>query len=144
MQNRKVSGYSGTPLIKKLGIKPSHRLALLNAPKGFDAILGSLPVDVSVADELGDESFNIVVLFVPNRAALLKEFARTSRRLVPDGGLWVAWPKKAAKVGTDLTEDVVRTIGLDLGLVDNKVCAIDETWSGLRFVIRLQYRPKKK
>src|SRR6478736_2652489 len=98
MQNPKVAGYSGTPLIKKLGITPSHRLALLNAPKGFDAILGALPVDVSVADELGDESFNVMVLFVPNRAALLKDFARTSRRLVPDGGLWVAWPKKAAKV----------------------------------------------
>jgi hypothetical protein len=139
-----MAGYSTTPLVKKLGIKPGHRLALLHAPAGFDATLGALPEDVTVADELDNESFNVAVLFVPNRAALLKEFALTSRRLVPDGGLWVAWPKKAAKVATDLTEDAVRAIGLDVGLVDNKVCAIDETWSGLRFVIRLQDRPKKK
>jgi hypothetical protein len=138
-----MAGYSGTPLVKKLGIKPGHRLALLHAPTGFDATLGALPEDVTFAEELKDEFFNVVVLFVPNRAALLKEFARTSRRLVPDGGLWVAWPKKAAKVATDLTEDAVRKIGLDVGLVDNKVCAMDETWSGLRFVIRLQDRPKK-
>jgi hypothetical protein len=139
-----MAGYSSIPLIKKLGIKSGDRLALLDAPRGFDATIGPLPEDVTLAEELGDESFNVVVLFVPNRAVLLKEFARTARRLVPDGGLWVAWPKKAAKVATDLTEDVVRKIGLDVGLVDNKVCAIDETWSGLRFVIRLQDRPKKK
>jgi hypothetical protein len=139
-----MAGYSGTPVVKKLGIKPGHRLALLHAPAGFDATLGVLPEDVTLAEKLGADSFNVVVLFVTNRAALVKEFSSTSRRLVPDGGLWVAWPKKAAKVSTDLTEDAVRKIGLDVGLVDNKVCAIDETWSGLRFVIRLQDRPRKK
>ncbi len=136
-----MAGYSGTPLVKKLGLKPGHRLALLAAPDGFGATLGELPAEVRVQGDLGGESLDVIVLFAPGRAALGQRFTAAARRLAPAGGLWVAWPKRASGVPTDLTEDVVRQVGLDAGLVDNKVCAIDEVWAGLRFVIRAHDRP---
>jgi hypothetical protein len=139
-----MAGYSGTPLVKKLGIKARHRLALLGAPAGFEATLGELPEGVAVREELDGDPLDVILLFTPDRAALKRGFARAARRLAPAGGLWVAWPKKASGVPTDLTEDVVRAHGLDVGLVDNKVCAIDEVWAGLRFVIRLKDRPRAK
>jgi CheY-like chemotaxis protein len=135
------AGYSGTPLPQKLGIKPEHHVTLLNSPDGFERTLGTLPPKVQLQTKPGNApASNVIVLFVRSRDQLSREFAATARRLVSNGGLWVAWPKKASGVETDLTEDVVRTIGLAAGLVDNKVCAVDQTWSGLRFVIRLKDR----
>jgi hypothetical protein len=139
-----MAGYSGTPLVKKLGIKPGHRLALLGAPEAFEATLADLPADVDVQADLRGESLDVIVLFAANRAALQRMFPAAAQRLTPAGGLWAAWPKKASGIVTDLTEAVVRTFGLDTGLVDNKVCAIDDVWAGLRFVIRVKDRPKKK
>ena len=125
----------------KLGLKEAQRLALLNAPAGFS--LGALPDGVQTATKLaGKEPLDVIVLFVKERAALQKQFASAAKRLTPAGRLWVAWPKKASGVKTDLTEDVARDVGLPEGLVDNKVCAIDETWSGLQFVWRLENRPR--
>lgn len=140
-----MAGYSGTPLVQKLGIKPGHTVAVLAGPPDFGDTLGPLPADVTLRHDLGRSvPLDVVLLFSTNRADLAERFAPTARRLAPNGGFWVAWPKKASGVLTDLTEDVIRRIGLDVGLVDNKVCAIDATWSSLRFVIRLQDRPKKK
>jgi len=136
-----MAGYSQTPLDRKLGIKPAHAVALLNAPDGFCEYLGPLPDGAHVVDD-PKAKLDVAVLFVRDAADLKTSFARLARRLNPAGGLWVAWPKKASGVATDLTEDVVRRIGLDATLVDNKVCAIDDVWSGLRFVIRVQDRPK--
>jgi hypothetical protein len=138
-----MAGYSGTPLPQKLGIKPGQCVALIDAPTGFDRTLGTLPVDVTVqADLRGREPFDVIVLFTSSAAKLRKRFTAVARRLTPAGGLWIAWPKRASGVPTDLTEDVIRAIGLEAGLVDNKVCAVDDTWSGLRFVIRIKDRPQ--
>lgn len=135
-----MAGYSGTPLPKKLGVKEGHHVALVSAPKGFTEVLGPVPAKV-VKGLKGAEPFDVIVWFVKERAALEAGFAETKARLDPSGGLWVAWPKRASGVATDVTEDVVREIALDGGLVDNKVCAIDETWSGLRLCVRLKDRP---
>jgi hypothetical protein len=136
-----TAGYSGTPLPRKLGIKPGHTVVLLDAPDGFDATLGPLPDGVSVRRDLGgDEPVDVVVLFVTVRHALVHRLDGVRARMAQDGGFWVAWPKKAAKVPTDITEDVVREVALPTGLVDNKVCAIDAVWSGLRLVIRRSLR----
>lgn len=137
-----MAGYSGTPLPKKLGIKDEHRIALLNAPEDFDRTLGQLPPGVSVETEARNGSFDVMVFFTSKRTELQRRFAGLAKRLTPAGGLWIAWPKRASGVPTDLTEDTVRDVGLEVGLVDNKVCAVDDTWSGLRFVYRLQDRPK--
>jgi hypothetical protein len=112
-----AAGYSGTPLPRNLGIRPASRLVLSRAPARFDATLGELPDDVRV-------------LRLPAARAAIR----------PDGGLWVAWPKRASGVSTDITEDVVREVGVSAGLVDNTVCALDETWSGLGLVVRLRDR----
>jgi len=136
-----MAGYSGTPLPKKLGIREGHRVALLHAPAGFEKILGDLPGAVTLQAGLaGTAAFDVILVFVTRRADLARQLASMRRRMDPAAGLWVAWPKKASKVPTDMTEDVVREITLPTGLVDNKVCAIDETWSGLRLVIRLEHR----
>ena len=136
-----MAGYSGTPLAKKLGIKAHSRVALVNAPPGFADTLADLPEGVSLANSVrGRESFDLILLFCRDSSHLDQWFAKLADRLSPAGGLWVAWPKKASGVRTDLTEDVVRAVGLDAGLVDNKVCAVDETWSALRFVFRLSDR----
>ena len=140
-----MAGYSGTPLVQKLGIQPDHLVALVNAPKTFARTLGPLPERVALhADLDGNDAFNVIVLFAPEHSELRRHFSACADRLVPNGGLWVAWPKKASGVATDLTEDVVRTEGLAAGLVDNKICAVDDIWSGLRFVFRLKDRPRKK
>jgi len=137
-----LAGYSGTPLPKKLGIKADHRVALLNAPADFRQTLEELPPGVVLQDDLKGPPFDVMVFFTSARAELNRRFGAVAKRLNPAGGLWIAWPKKASGVATDLTEDSVRDIGLDVGLVDNKVCAVDEIWSGLRFVVRLRDRPK--
>jgi hypothetical protein len=138
-----MAGYSGTPLPKKLGIKPGARLALLNVFDGFDRTLCELAEGVSVRSRARGP-LDVVVYFTDSERVLRRRFETLSRALDPAGGLWIAWPKRSSGVPTDLTEDVVREIGLAAGLVDNKVCAIDGTWSGLRFVIRLQDRPNAK
>jgi hypothetical protein len=135
---RVTSGYSGTPLPRKLGIKPGHSVALLAAPDGF--ALSELPPDVTIQDDLSQPPLDVIVLFTAARADLEAALARVRAAMAPDAGFWVAWPKRASKVPTDMTEDVVRAVALPTGLVDNKVCAIDEIWSGLRLVIRRELR----
>jgi hypothetical protein len=137
----KTAVYSGTPLPKKLGIREGARVALVNAPADFDRTLGALPDDVTVLRTLGRGApLDVIVRFVSSRAELARGFPDAVARLATDGGLWIAWPKKASKQPTDITEDVVREIAFQIPLVDNKVCAIDETWSGLRLVIRVKDR----
>jgi hypothetical protein len=135
-----VAGYSGTPLPRKLGIKEGHRVAFPGAPAGFDGTLGQLPHGVTVKRQARGP-LDVVVAFITRRAELERRFARLAAALEPSGGLWIAWPKRASGVPTDLTEDVVREVAVANGLVDNKVCAIDGTWSGLRLVYRLRDRP---
>src|SRR5207248_222521 len=125
------------------GIKPKHQVVLLAAPLHIPDILGNLPEDVVVVRSLcGSGKGNVIVLFAQAGKTLPARFAAAKECLTSDGGLWVAWPKKTSGVKTDLNENLIRAIGLAAGLVDNKVCAIDETWSGLRFVWRLKDRPK--
>jgi hypothetical protein len=124
--------YSSTPLPKKLGIQDGSRVALHKAPEGFADRLGVVP---RLRGEL-----DVAVLFATRHGELTRAFAPLVRRLAPAGGLWVAWPKKASGVETDLTFDAVQKTGLEAGLVDNKSCAIDDTWQALRFVIRLRDR----
>src|SRR5688572_8150317 len=127
------AGYSGTPLPKKLGIKPESRVLLLNAPDGFS--LEDVPV-VRRAQGLAD----VILSFHTGRHDLQRRMPVLRERMRQDGRLWIAWPKRASKVPTDLTEDVVRELALENRLVDNKVAAIDETWSGLQLVIRVRDR----
>jgi len=134
-----MAGYSGTPLPKKLGIKEGSRIALVNAPKDFPTELGELPDGVQFIKR-PTKSLDIILLFVLTEQALMRDFAKLAATLVSNGMLWIAWPKKSSGVKTDLSEDRVRQIGLDAGLVDVKVCAIDDTWSGLKFVYRLKDR----
>jgi hypothetical protein len=134
------AGYSGTPLPRKLGIRPGHRIALLGAPDGFEGgTLSDLPDAVAVARRAGAAA-DVIVSFHTRRAELERRLPALRAMMEPAAGLWIAWPKRASKVPTDITEDVVREIALPTGLVDNKVCAIDATWSGLRLVIRLEHR----
>jgi hypothetical protein len=134
-----MAGYSGTPLPQKLGIKEGARVALVGAPEGFEAELDPLPDGVHVARRLGRD-LDVILLFVTERDELERRFLDVARRLQPAGGLWVAWPKKSSKVPTDLTEPIVMEVGLARGMVDNKVCAVTDVWSGLRFVVRLADR----
>jgi hypothetical protein len=134
-----VAGYSGTPLAKKLGIKEGYRIALVNAPQNFEDELGPLPAGVSVVQRL-QPSLNLILFFAASQSELTKRFAGLAKRLVSYGMLWVAWPKKSYGVATDLSFEVVQRIGLAEGLVDTKVCAVSDVWSGLRFVIRLRDR----
>jgi hypothetical protein len=132
------AGYSGTALVAKLGIKPGATIALLNAPAGLDGLLGPLP-GVSVRRRLGGR-FDVIVCFLDRRRDLERRIESLRGALQPDGGLWLAWPKRSSGVATDLDENVLREVVLPSGLVDNKVCAIDATWSGLRFVWRRELR----
>ena len=137
-----MTGYSGTPLPKKLGIKPGHRVALLAAPSSFLEVLGPLPEGVRIVRGLrGSKPFDVIVWFVKRRSDLGKRFSSIAARLDPAGGLWVAWPKQTSGVETDVNGDTLREAMLTFGLVDNKICAIDETWSGLRGIVRLRDRP---
>jgi hypothetical protein len=133
------SGYSGTPLPKKLGIQEGSRVAVVSAPDGFARVLGPLPSGVQLRTGARGRC-DVVLYFVTRRAELARRFPSFVRALERDGGLWVAWPKKTSGVATDLAFDAVQEVGLEAGLVDNKVCAIDGTWSGLRFVRRLADR----
>ena len=127
-------------MIKKLGIKAGQRVALVSAPPGYRKLLGRLPENASCAEQL-TEKMDFIQLFVRSQAELKSSFAQARRCLAADGLLWISWPKKASGMATDLNGNIVREIGLKLGLVDVKVCAVDETWSGLKFVYRLKDRP---
>jgi hypothetical protein len=135
------AGYSGTPLAKKLGIGPGAAVALLGAPDGFETTLEGLPAGVTLRSQARGKA-DVVVSFHTERDDLGARVPALLRVLQVDGGLWIAWPKKAAKVPTDITEQTVRDVFLPLGLVDNKVCAIDEVWSGLRVVWRKELRAR--
>jgi hypothetical protein len=135
------AGYSGTPLAKKLDIKDDHVLVLLGAPEGFVDELEDLPDSVTVRSRAMGTA-DVVVSFHTARADLERRVPKLLDVLDVDGGLWIAWPKKASEVPTDITEDTVREVFLPLGLVDNKVCAIDDVWSGLRVVWRRERRTR--
>jgi hypothetical protein len=134
-----TSGYSGKPLVDKLGIKPGHRLALIDAPAGFPAGLGKLPDGVAIADpKAGD--LDVILFFADRARTLEKQMPSAIERLAQAGMLWIAWPKQSSRVPTDITEDVIRRIALAAGVVDVKVCAISDVWSGLKLVRRLRDR----
>jgi hypothetical protein len=129
-------GYSGTPLQKKLGIKPGMSIALLNAPPDIDTVLGELPDGVTISRRLIGHR-DLVLIFITRQVDLASRLASLTAAIAPNGMIWVAWPKRASKIDTDMTEDVIRDIVLpSSGLVDVKVCAIDQVWSGLKLVIR--------
>jgi hypothetical protein len=132
--------YSGTPLYKKLGIKEGSRVAFVRAPEGFAKTLGRLPDEVEVK-KTARGPLDVIVVFAQRADELRTRFAKLKGALEPAGGLWVAYPKKSSKIPADLTFELAQQIGLDEGLVDNKSCAIDDDWSGLRFVYRLEDRP---
>jgi len=134
-----MSGYSGTPLPKKLGIKPGFRVWLAEIPADVRAELKAQLDQCEIVRE-AKVPLDFAMLFTKSSAQLAREFARISRRLTPAGMLWVSWPKKSSGEVTDLDEHVVREIGLDAGLVDVKVCAVTEVWSGLKFVRRVKDR----
>lgn len=137
----RMAGYSGTPLPKKLGMKDGSRVVLVDAPDDFALTLGELPPGVTFVS--ADEgSVDVVVSFVTSEEQIAERFMALKPLLQPAGGLWVAWPKRVRGATSVLSENVIREIGLAAGLVDNKVCAIDERWSGLRFVYRREDRPK--
>jgi hypothetical protein len=131
-----VVGYSGTPLAAKLGVKGDSRVALLYAPKAFSV---DFPSGVTVRRR-AQGAVDVAVAFFVQRAKLDERLPSLGTMVFPSGGLWIAWPKKSSQVPTDLTDDIVRLLALPRGLVDNKVCAIDETWTALRFVWRLEHR----
>ena len=134
-----MAGYSGTPLVKKLGIKPGAGVLLVGAPAGFEGLL-DLPGEVKLSRRAGKGPYDVILFFTRSRAGFERELPKQRVRMAPACGLWICWPKKASKVATDMTEDVVREVALPTGLVDNKVCAIDDVWSGLRLVIRKELR----
>lgn len=137
-----MAGYSGTPLPQKLGIKEGMRVAILHAPDGIERTLADLPAGVELQHGLRKrQPVDLVVGFVTERAHLERNIEWILATLPPAGAFWVAWPKRASRVPTDMTEDVVRAVALPLGWVDTKVCAIDDTWSGLKLVLRKELRP---
>lgn len=133
------AGYSKRSLVEKLGIKPGYRIRLINAPAGYDALLGPLP-DGVIRLEDTDSNLDFIQFFVMNRHELDVELRPLIRQIKLSGTIWVSWPKRASKIATDLDENVIRETGLSAGLVDVKVAAVDETWSGLKFVYRLKDR----
>lgn len=134
-----MAGYSETPLAKKLGIKEDFRIALVNAPKGFRKQLGVLPSNVQIVTRLL-KPLDVIVLFAAAEKTLSKDFHSLAKKLSTNGMIWIAWPKKSSGVTTDLSFERVQRTGLESGLVDVKICAVDDTWSGLKFVYRLKDR----
>lgn len=134
-----MAGYSGAPLLKKLGVKPGFRVALVGAPKNFKEELGALP-ETAKFTSATTGSLNLILAFVSSEKELKLKFGPLAAKLQKDGMIWVAWPKKSSGVVTDLTFNNVQRIGLDTGLVDVKICAVNDIWSGLKFVYRLKDR----
>ena len=136
-----MAGYSGTPLAKKLGIKAGCKIFLSGAPDNYLKLVAPLPEGVRFATRVGGDT-DIVHLFATRKALLAKALRAALAKLKPDGAIWASWPKKSSKVPTDITEDTIREIALPLGLVDIKVCAVDDSWSGLKLVIRKENRTR--
>lgn len=136
-----MAGYSGTPLAKKLGLKDGLRIWVINAPENFEQQL-AVPSEIRVTQSKR-KPLDLILFFTSSQVNLRKNFAGLAKRLSADGMLWISWPKKASGVTADLNENIVRQIGLDQGLVDVKVCAINEVWSGLKFVYRLKDRARR-
>ena len=134
-----MAGYSGTPLAKKLGIKEQTSVVAVDAPDGYRKLLEPLPAAVRFSSKI-DRTVDIVHVFSTKKAELSRALAAYRKALQPDASVWVSWPKKAAKVATDITEDVVREVALPLGFVDIRVCAVDDVWSGLKLVVRKELR----
>ena len=134
-----AAGYSGKPVSTKLGIKEGTRVAVVNAPGDYAKLVGGLPPAARVVPP-SSKDIDVVHVFATERRALEKELIRWRKSIAPDATIWVSWPKRASKVPTDITEDVIRDVALPMGLVDVKVCAVDETWSGLKLVIRKELR----
>jgi hypothetical protein len=134
-----TAGYSGTPLAKKLGFKPSQEVLLVDAPANYRKLVEPLPDRVKFVARLAGTT-DLVHAFVTKKADLAKSLKAFRAKLKPDGVVWVSWPKKSAKVATDVTEDTVRELALPLGFVDIKVCAVDDTWSGLKLMVRKELR----
>lgn len=134
-----TSSYSGTPLVRKLGVKPGYNMCVIDPPGHYWELLGDLPENVSVR-ELGEGAFDVIHVFARDRSQLKKQMPTLRDCIFPNGMIWVSWPKKASKVATDLSENVVRDLALKNRLVDVKVAAVDGTWSGLKLVIRLKDR----
>ena len=134
-----MAGYSGTPLYKKLGLKPGMRLVLLNPPDGYLALLGPDAPEINVHDKIF-EGCEAIHLFTRNRAELERCLSMARGAMARDGMIWVSWPKKASKIPSEVTEDVVREVCLPMGLVDVKVCAVDAVWSGLKLMVRKELR----
>jgi hypothetical protein len=130
-----AAGYSGTPLAKKLGIKPGQRLSAPGAPSNYKKLLAPLPDGVDITARVS-KTTELVHLFTRSKAELAKNLEAWLKVLPPDAAIWISWPKKTSKVPTDITEDTIRAVALPMGLVDVKVCAVDETWSGLKLVLR--------
>lgn len=133
------AGYSGTPLAKKLGIGAGTRVLARHAPENYTALLAPLPDDVQFAARLS-AAIDVLHIFAERRAVLARELEAARKGTRPDATIWVSWPKKSAKVPTDITEDTIRELALPLGLVDVKVCAVNEVWSGLKLVLRKELR----
>jgi len=136
-----TAGYSGTPLAKKLGIEPADKVFVHGAPRPYGQVVPLLPADVTLARKI-DATTDLIHLFTAEQAELSRLLQAALTAMAPDAVIWVSWPKKSSKVPTDITEDAIRAIALPLGLVDIKVCAVDETWSGLKLMIRKELRSK--
>lgn len=134
------AGYSKTPLVRKLGIKPGNKILPIKAPSHYFDLLGELPPDVEVADKESEEQVPFIHLFAKDSKNLIEYFPKAKKRLKKDGMLWVSWIKKSSKKETNISESDVRTLGLEIGLVDVKICAVDEDWSGLKFMYRKKDR----
>ena len=134
-------GYSGTPLSKKLGYKAGQRVCAPGAPSNYRQLLAPLPDGIEFQSRVA-KTTDVVHVFTTSKAGLAKNLITWLKVLGPDAAIWVSWPKKTSKVATDITEDTIREVALPMGLVDIKVCAVDETWSGLKLVLRKELRPK--
>ena len=141
MPSKVAAGYSGTPLAKKLGIGEGARVLVVDAPEDYDELVAPLPPGVTRTVRL-DAKTDVVHLFTRSKAHLAKSLAGYRAGMRPDCAIWVSWPKKASGVATDVTEDVIRAVALPRGLVDVKVCAVSEVWSGLKLVVPVKDRPK--
>ena len=137
-----MAGYSGTPLAQKLGIKPGGSVCVQNAPAHYRRLLEPIPAGVTFA-AVFSSTVDVLHLFAKSRDVLALSIKDAVKKTRPDAAIWVSWPKKASKVQTDITEDIIRQVALPTGLVDIKVCAVDQTWSGLKLVMRVELRPKR-
>ena len=138
-----MAGYSGTPLPQKLGIKPGTIVVAIDVPENYRKLLGQIPSGVNFATRpVGNSKF--IHLFATRRSELEKQLSNLRQKIAEDAAVWVSWPKKSSGVATDITEDVIRAVALPLGFVDIKVCAVDETWSGLKLMIRKENRKSKR